>query len=165
MISDQGERVALPDIDPDRQALRRRELPRPTHVLLLRHPTDEPHEHPSHDNGRPSRTVRTGRGHEQVSGLQGALARDLLRDGLLDELHLTTTPVVAGRGRRLFDEPAGLLALELVESRLYPTGAVRLVLRPASRPLLRGLPGGRAGRAPEFCSAPIAGTRTVGPPL
>jgi dihydrofolate reductase len=60
----------------------------------------------------------------------GALARDLLRDGLLDELHLNMTPVVAGRGRRLFDEPSGLLAFDLLDSRAYPTGAVRLVCRP-----------------------------------
>lgn len=63
----------------------------------------------------------------------GALARDLLRDGLLDELHLNMTPVVAGRGRRVFDEPAGLLALDLADIRTYPTGAVRLVLRPPGR--------------------------------
>lgn len=79
-------------------------------------------------------------GYDEVAGLRerldllsygcGALARDLLRDGLLDEVHLNVTPVVAGRGRRLFDEPAGLLAFDLVDSRTYPTGAVRLVLRP-----------------------------------
>src|SRR4051794_15862827 len=63
----------------------------------------------------------------------GALARDLLRDGLLDELHLNMTPVVAGRGRRLFDEPSGLLAFDLLESRTYPTGAVHLVCRPPDR--------------------------------
>lgn len=63
----------------------------------------------------------------------GALARDLLRDGLLDEMHLNMTPVVAGRGRRLFDEPSKLLAFDLVESRTYPTGAVRLVCRPPGR--------------------------------
>lgn len=60
----------------------------------------------------------------------GTLARDLLRDGLLDELHLNITPVVAGRGRRLFDEPAGMLAFDLADSHTYPTGAVHLVLRP-----------------------------------
>ncbi len=60
----------------------------------------------------------------------GALARDLLRDGLLDELHLNMTPVVAGRGRRLFDEPSRMLTFDLVDSRTYPTGAVRLVIRP-----------------------------------
>jgi dihydrofolate reductase len=63
----------------------------------------------------------------------GGLARDLLRDGLLDELHLNITPVVAGRGRRLFDEPAGLLAFDLADSRTYPTGAVHLVIRPPGR--------------------------------
>lgn len=62
----------------------------------------------------------------------GTLARDLLRDGLLDELHLNITPVVAGRGRRLFDEPAGMLAFDLADSRTYPTGAVHLVCRPHS---------------------------------
>ena len=63
----------------------------------------------------------------------GALAHDLLRDGLLDEVHLNMTPVVAGGGRRLFDEPAGLLAFDLVDSHTYPTGAVRLVCRPPDR--------------------------------
>ncbi len=62
----------------------------------------------------------------------GALARDLLRDRLLDELHLNMTPVVAGRGRRLFDDPSGLLTFDLTDTRTYPTGAVRLVLRPGS---------------------------------
>ena len=38
--------------------------------------------------------------------------------------------LVAGRGRRLFDEPSELLAFELADSRTYPTGAVRLVIRP-----------------------------------
>jgi dihydrofolate reductase len=63
----------------------------------------------------------------------GALARDLLRDELLDEMHLNVTPVVAGRGRRLFDEPSELLAFDLVDSRAYPTGAVHFVLRPTPR--------------------------------
>lgn len=71
--------------------------------------------------------------HDLLSYGCGGLARDLLRDGLLDELHLNMTPVVAGRGRRLFDEPAGLLAFDLVDTRTYPTGAVRLVCRPSGR--------------------------------
>lgn len=81
--------------------------------------------------------------YDQVAGLRersdllsygcGALARDLLRDGLLDELHLNLTPVVAGRGRRLFDEPSELLALDLVDSHTYATGTVHLVLRPPGR--------------------------------
>jgi len=63
----------------------------------------------------------------------GPLARDLLRDGLLDELHLNITPVVAGHGRRLFDEPAGMLSFALAEINTYPTGAVHLVIRPPDR--------------------------------
>lgn len=63
----------------------------------------------------------------------GTLARDLLRDNLLDEMHLNMTPVIAGHGRRLFDEPAELLAFDLLDTHTYPTGAVRLVLRPSSR--------------------------------
>ncbi|MCW2605943.1 MAG: hypothetical protein JWO60_636 [Frankiales bacterium] len=83
-------------------------------------------------------------GYGEVAGLRdrldllsygcGALARDLLRDGLLDELHLNVTPVVVGGGRRLFDEPSELLAFDLHDSRPYPTGAVRLVLRPQHAP-------------------------------
>lgn len=73
----------------------------------------------------------------------GTLARDLLRDKLLDEMHLNMTPVVAGQGRRLFDEPSELLAFDLLDSRTYPTGAVRLVLRPSLQAEEDALEGGR----------------------
>ena len=78
----------------------------------------------------------------------GALAHDLLRDGLLDELHLNMTPVVAGRGRRLFDEPSELLSFDLLDSRTYPTGAVRLVCRPSSRAGRSPHDGGRQAESP-----------------
>ncbi|HEX4431447.1 MAG TPA: dihydrofolate reductase family protein [Frankiaceae bacterium] len=84
------------------------------------------------DEGRQA-TLEVAALREQLDLLSygcGALARDLLRDRLLDELHLNMTPVVAGRGRRLFDEPSELLAFDLADSRTYPTGAVRLVIRP-----------------------------------
>ena len=80
-------------------------------------------------------------GYDDVAGLRerhdllsygcGGLARDLVRDGLLDELRIWVTPVVAGRGRRLFDEPSELLALKLAEARAFPGGAVRLIYGPA----------------------------------
>src|SRR4051794_35824790 len=54
-------------------------------------------------------------GYDDIAGLRereqlltygcGRLARDLLADGLLDVLVLSLTPVVAGAGRRLFDDP------------------------------------------------------------
>lgn len=56
----------------------------------------------------------------------GRLARDLLRDGLLDELQLWFAPVVASSGARLFGEPDELLKLQLAETRPFATGAVRL---------------------------------------
>ena len=61
----------------------------------------------------------------------GRLARDLLRDGLLDELVVAITPVVAGPGRRLFDDPGEVLPLRLTDTTVYEPGAVRLVYRPA----------------------------------
>jgi dihydrofolate reductase len=60
----------------------------------------------------------------------GRLARDLLADGLLDVLVLSITPVVAGAGRRLFDDPSHLIRLRLTDSTTFETGAVRLFLEP-----------------------------------
>lgn len=60
----------------------------------------------------------------------GRLARDLLADGLLDTLVLSLTPVVAGAGRRLFDDPGQLVRLRLTDSTTFETGAVRLWLTP-----------------------------------
>jgi dihydrofolate reductase len=77
--------------------------------------------------------------YDEVAGLRdsldllsygcGGLARDLLRDGLLDELRLNITPVVVGSGRRLFDEPEELLKFERADVRAFPGGAVGWTLR------------------------------------
>ena len=79
-------------------------------------------------------------GYDDIAGLRereqlltygcGRLARDLLADGLLDLLVLSITPVVAGAGRRLFDEPDQLVRLRLTDSATFETGAVRLFLEP-----------------------------------
>jgi hypothetical protein len=45
-------------------------------------------------------------------------------------LVLSLTPVVAGAGRRLFDDPGHLVRLRLTDSTTFETGAVRLFLRP-----------------------------------
>jgi dihydrofolate reductase len=50
----------------------------------------------------------------------------LLREGLLDELHLLVFPVVLGHGKRLFAEPGGKLPLKLVDSATFATGVVHL---------------------------------------
>ena len=45
-----------------------------------------------------------------------------------------TTPLVLGGGTRLFPHYGTDLALELIESRTFPTGIVAQVYRPAGRP-------------------------------
>src|SRR5215213_6932620 len=77
-------------------------------------------------------------GYDDIAGVReqlltygcGRLARDLLTDGLLDVLVLSLTPVVAGAGRRLFDDPGHLVRLRLTGSTTFETGAVRLFLKP-----------------------------------
>src|SRR4051812_20483017 len=86
-------------------------------------------------------------GYDDIAGLRereqlltygcGRLARDLLADGLLDLLVLSLTPVVAGAGRRVFDDPGHLFPLRLTHSTTFETGALRLFLRPGhARPKL-----------------------------
>jgi dihydrofolate reductase len=61
----------------------------------------------------------------------GALVRSLLEEGLLDELRLMVHPIVVGSGKRLFEESGDRRALELVDSRVFDTGVVYLIYRPA----------------------------------
>jgi dihydrofolate reductase len=60
------------------------------------------------------------------------LVRNLIDAGLLDELTLMISPVVAGGGRaRLFADDAALRAFELVEAQPTSSGAVIATYRPA----------------------------------
>jgi dihydrofolate reductase len=56
----------------------------------------------------------------------GTLVEWLLRNDLLDELHLMIHPIVVGRGKRLFNE-GEQKTLKLVESRTFSTGVVYLI--------------------------------------
>jgi dihydrofolate reductase len=58
----------------------------------------------------------------------------LLREGLLDELHLFVIPLVAGSGKRLFGTPGARLPLRLIDSATFGTGAVHLTYGPAPDP-------------------------------
>jgi dihydrofolate reductase len=58
------------------------------------------------------------------------LVRSLLRDGLLDELALIVHPIVAGTGRRLFEDLSFGTALRLVDSHTFHTGVVSLTFEP-----------------------------------
>jgi dihydrofolate reductase len=72
-------------------------------------------------------------GELQVHG-SGDLIRRLLADGLVDEMNLIVCPVVLGQGTRLFPDAGPDIALDLVDSRITPTGVAIHVYRPAGRP-------------------------------
>lgn len=55
-----------------------------------------------------------------------SLAQTLLKEDLIDELHLQLCPVCTGGGRRLFPEGQPSQDWQLQEARTYPTGAVFL---------------------------------------
>jgi dihydrofolate reductase len=70
-------------------------------------------------------------GKDIVMSGSATLARSLLREGLVDELHLMIHPVVVGEGARLF--PNGEKhALELVDSKTFGTGVVYTIYRPTA---------------------------------
>jgi dihydrofolate reductase len=55
------------------------------------------------------------------------LIRSLLRDGLLDELHLLVHPLLVGSGKRLFEEGTGQVLLKLLSSQTFSTGVLHLI--------------------------------------
>lgn len=59
----------------------------------------------------------------QVWG-SSALIQLLLKNGLVDELHLRIFPVVLGEGKRLFDEGAIATAFTLTENIVTPKGVI-----------------------------------------
>ena len=67
-----------------------------------------------------------------VSG-SGTLVRALLRDGLVDGLHLFVFPVVLGAGARLFTDEA-VSGLRLAETEAYDSGVVHLAYSQGRRP-------------------------------
>ncbi|MFI6183766.1 dihydrofolate reductase family protein [Nonomuraea sp. NPDC051191] len=68
--------------------------------------------------------------HVTISGSL-TLVRSLLRDNLLDELHLLIHPVVLGHGERLF-AGSGPTPLRLVHSATFPTGVLHLIYHPGA---------------------------------
>ena len=56
----------------------------------------------------------------------GTLVSSLLREGLLDELHLLVFPLVVGSGKRLFGAPGDKLPLTLLDSATFQSGVVHL---------------------------------------
>lgn len=61
----------------------------------------------------------------------GRLVRAMLRDGLVDDLHLFVYPVVLGTGERLFEDGADTTRLTLKGHDVFENGAVHLRYGPA----------------------------------
>lgn len=61
-------------------------------------------------------------------GITGSatLVRSLLRDGMLDELHLLLHPIVVGSGKRLFENMGAQVPLRLVDAQTFSTGVLHL---------------------------------------
>ena len=72
-------------------------------------------------------------GELQVHG-SGQLIRWLLERELVDEMTLIVCPVIVGAGTRLFPDSGKDFALELLESRTFPTGITVQTYRPGGRP-------------------------------
>ena len=78
-------------------------------------------------------------GELQVHG-SGQLIRWLLERELVDEMTLIVCPVIVGAGTRLFPDEGKDFALDLVESRRFPTGITRRPIGPAGvRSMHRGV--------------------------
>jgi dihydrofolate reductase len=76
-----------------------------------------------------------GRLKQQVDGEIGVtgsitLVHGLVAAGLIDEYRLFLYPVVAGRGRRMFENATGMPRLELVAAKPFRSGIVLLSYRP-----------------------------------
>jgi dihydrofolate reductase len=60
-----------------------------------------------------------------------SVARQLLRAGLVDELHLLVHPIVVGEGQRFFEDHGPKIPLELAWGTAFATGVTHQVYRPA----------------------------------
>jgi dihydrofolate reductase len=60
----------------------------------------------------------------------GSLDQTLVEHGLIDEFHLSLTPVASGRGERLFEGLEGAPQLELQELTRFDSGVLLLVYTP-----------------------------------
>ena len=65
-------------------------------------------------------------GQDITVGASATLVRFLLAERLLDELRLLVHPVLAGTGRRLFEEGSARVPLTLLESRSHRNGVMML---------------------------------------
>jgi riboflavin biosynthesis pyrimidine reductase len=57
------------------------------------------------------------------------VAREFLRVGLVDQLHVAIAPILLGRGVRLWDDLRGLEANYAVAAEAAPSGTIHITFR------------------------------------
>lgn len=75
--------------------------------------------------------LRSQEGRDVVVWGSAMLVRDLIANGLVDELRLMIEPIVLGGGKRIFPEDREARPLELVSSSTTATGVQLCTFRPA----------------------------------
>jgi dihydrofolate reductase len=78
------------------------------------------------DVARELGAIKEGPGADMLVAGSGQLVRQLLADGLVDELRLMVFPVVLGGGKRLFADGVPTTSLQLTEAK--PVGAAGVVV-------------------------------------
>jgi len=72
------------------------------------------------------KAIRAANGKDVRIGGGATVARDFLRAGLVDRLHIAITPILLGRGIRLWDDLRGLEAGYTVKAETAPSGTIHL---------------------------------------
>ncbi|MBB3965173.1 dihydrofolate reductase family protein [Rhizobium metallidurans] len=75
------------------------------------------------------RATKAANGKDVRVGGGPTVARDFLKAGLVDRLHVAITPILLGRGIRLWDDLRGLEAGYTVTSETAPSGTIHLTFR------------------------------------
>jgi len=78
------------------------------------------------------RELKQSDGRDLVSWGSPTLVRDLLANGLVDELCLYIEPVVLGGGKRIFSDDGEKIPLEVVSAKTTGSGVQMIRYRPAS---------------------------------
>ncbi|MGO4118821.1 dihydrofolate reductase family protein [Rhizobium ruizarguesonis] len=73
--------------------------------------------------------VRVANGKDVRIGGGPTVARDYLKAGLVDRLHVAITPILLGRGIRLWDDLRGLEAGCTIKAETSPSGAIHLTFQ------------------------------------
>lgn len=73
--------------------------------------------------------VSAARGKDVRVGGGATVVRDFLKAGLVDRLHVAITPILLGRGIRLWDDLRGLEAGYTVKTETAPSGTIHLTFR------------------------------------